>query len=155
MTRINMIAALSTLALVALNSAEPGAAPVANKKSLAEKLIDARNLVAKYEAELNSQALINNVEAGDTVSFNFGRAEKKKTLTGTVTGVRDINLGRQVKVSVGEGFDAETKVIFARDITANPTAEARANPAQVETPADGAIYFTAPETVDDALNAAA
>jgi hypothetical protein len=98
-------------------------------KTTAEKLAAAEALVAKYQQQLISETLKNDVQNGDVVSFIFGRGDKKKSLTGSVMATQDIAdgtlKGLNLRVLVGEGFDAETFKVHIRDVTSNVTADAR------------------------------
>lgn len=96
-----------------------------SKQTTEQKLANAKALVAKYEEQLQREALANNVVIGDEVTFTFGRGETKRGIAGTVTGVRDDSNGRWVAVAVGEGFDATTYRIRSTDITANVQADKR------------------------------
>ena len=107
-----------------MNDVTTSTAAVASKKTDLEKLIDAKAYVAKLEARIAAAKLLNNVNVNDTVQFTFGRAEKARTLTGTVIGTKETPTGLQLAVSVGEGFDATVYKPYARDITANLTAAA-------------------------------
>lgn len=98
-----------------------------SKQTTEQKLANAKALVAKYEDQLRKEALANNVEIGDDVTFNFGRKETKREISGKVTGVRDDANGRWVAVAVGEGFDATTYRIRSADILNNPKADERRN----------------------------
>jgi hypothetical protein len=103
-------------------------AVAAAPRSLQERLEAARALVAKYEAQINSEAQINNVQVGDDVSFTFGRADRARILTGVVSAVADTDTGRMAAVTVGSGLDVEIKKIRAADITENRTAATRIAP---------------------------
>ena len=93
----------------------------ASKKTLEERLLDAKAVVAKLEQQIATRNLINNVDKGDKVVFNYGRAEKKRSLTGIITAKKETEQGLQLKIVVGEDFDAEDYKVFARDITENLT----------------------------------
>ncbi|MGX7894962.1 hypothetical protein [Tsuneonella sp. HG222] len=95
------------------------------KMTTQAKLDQARAMVTKYEAELASEAIRNNIEAGDKVTFTHGRGDTKKVLTGAVLGVKDEENGRWVAISVGEGFDLTTYKVRTADITSNPDADKR------------------------------
>lgn len=63
--------------------------------------------------EVDTSAL----KAGDLVTFEFGRGEKKRTYAGTVVAIkREENKAGLVRVIVGEGFDAETFTTFEASI---------------------------------------
>lgn len=96
-------------------------------KTTADKLAAAQALVAKYEQELRSEALVNNIEIGDDADFIFGRGESKKTLTGkVVVPLTDGGTaGKVVGVEAGEGFDKKVYKVRVTEIIANRTADAR------------------------------
>lgn len=96
------------------------------KMTTQAKLDQARLMVAKYEAQLAAEAIKNNIEAGDEVTFNYGRGDSKKELSGTVLGIKDDANGRWVAISAGEGFDMQRYTVRTADITSNPTADKRA-----------------------------
>lgn len=102
------------------------ATPLTGKRTLEEKITATRALLAKYLAEQNAEKQINNVQVGDDITFNFGRADRVRSITGTVQAVADTDLGRVVSVLTGEGIDAELKRVRADAITENRTAASRA-----------------------------
>jgi preprotein translocase subunit YajC len=106
---------------------------VAAPRTLAQKLAAAELLVAKYRQQINAEKQINNVQVGDEVTFNFGRAAKLRVLAGTITAVADTDLGRMVAIQTGEGLDVEIKKVRAADIVTNSTAATRDG----EAPASG------------------
>lgn len=91
-------------------------------KTIEEKLAAARNLVAKYEQQIKSDAIINNVEEGDAVTIKFGRGDKVRTVAGKIVGKNATDTGLTVVV-LGDDFKPYT--VFARDILTNDAAEAR------------------------------
>jgi hypothetical protein len=110
---------------------------VAAPKSTAELLVLARARVAKLEQRATTEAVLNGISAGDAVTFRFGRnipertnkagetvpARAARILSGIVLGVQDVMddagqlANKIVKVQAGEGFDADTYKVNARDIT--------------------------------------
>lgn len=100
------------------------------KMTLDQKIEQTERLLAQYKEEKAAQALRDSIETGDTVTFDFGRGDTKKSLTGTVLGMKDDSNGRWIKVQIGDGFDAETKTIRTASITANPKAEERLKAAE-------------------------
>jgi hypothetical protein len=112
-------------------------AAVAAPKSTAELLVLARARVAKLEQRATTEAVLNGISAGDAVTFRFGRnipertnkagetvpARAARILAGIVLGVQDVMgddgqlANKIVKVQAGEGFDADTYKVNARDIT--------------------------------------
>jgi hypothetical protein len=103
-----------------------------------QELLDlARARVAKLEQRLTTENVLNGISAGDEVTFRFGRnipertnkagevvpARAARILSGVVLGVQDVLAedgsltNKIVKVQAGEGFDADTYKVNARDIT--------------------------------------
>ena len=102
------------------------------KLTNAEKIAYYREQIAKLEAVEASAGIRNNIEKGDNVTFNWGRGEKRRVLTGAVVGIKDDTNGRWVAILSGEGFDANTYKVRVADITANPDADARNGEVAVE-----------------------
>ena len=94
-------------------------------KTTEEKLVAARKLVAKYEQQIATAAITNNIEVNDQITFRFGRTDKVRELAGVVTGIKDGPTGRMVAVITGEGFDVQTVKIRVGDIISNAAADAR------------------------------
>ena len=112
-------------------------AAVAAPKTTAELLVLARARVAKLEQRETTETVLNGISAGDAVTFRFGRnipertnkagetvpARAARILSGIVLGVQDVMgddgqlANKIVKVQAGEGFDADTYKVNARDIT--------------------------------------
>lgn len=93
-------------------------------KTLIERRDAAIALVSKLNAQINAEAILNNVSVGNVVEFSFGRAEKRRTLTGTVVGVRDDEkLGKLAAIQSGDGFDAQTYKVRVADISRNLSVE--------------------------------
>lgn len=115
----------------------PAAEVAAAPKTTQELLTLAEARVAKLRQRLTTENVLNGIEAGQTVGFRFGRnipertnkagetvpARAARQLTGVVVGVKDILgdagevTGKLIKVQSGEGFDADTYTVNARDIT--------------------------------------
>lgn len=57
--------------------------------------------------EARKEEALRSVGAGTEVSFEVGRAETRRTVSGNVLAAYDIDGKRKVKVLVGEGADAE------------------------------------------------
>lgn len=72
-------------------------------------------LVAQLATEVNPAHVV----AGAVVEFNQGRGEDKKTLTGTVLGVKaaEGKTGAMAKIASGEGFDATVYPVFIAAVT--------------------------------------
>lgn len=113
-------------------------AVAAAPKTTAELLALARARVAKLEQRETTENVLNGIEAGNAVTFRFGRnipertnkagdtvpARSARILSGTVLGVQDVTdpetgaiTNKIIKVQAGEGFDADTYKVNARDIT--------------------------------------
>jgi len=160
------------------------AATEAQPKSTQELLTLAEARVAKLKQRLTTENVLNGIEAGQTVGFRFGRnipertnragevvpARAARQLTGTVVGVKDITddngavTGKLIKVQSGEGFDADTYTVNARDITSvgdNDTtqdddddAEARQELADVTEAVAGAEGVDAVQARDEVMDEA-
>lgn len=107
-------------------------APEAKPKTLQEKIDAARASVKASEARLSAllreqfqAANIDAIKVDVVVTFEFGRAEKKRTLTGKVVAIGDDEkLGRMLAVQAGEGLDIQTYKIRAVDAQiVNPNEE--------------------------------
>jgi len=71
----------------------------------------------RAEVEASNDFDSSTVVAGTWVTFNYGRAEKARVLTGIVTGVKPAVEGLRgssnlFKIAVGKGFDAELLTVF-------------------------------------------
>jgi len=93
-------------------------------KSISERLTAARELVAKLEAAIKSNTIINNVAEGDEVTIRFGRAEKVRTISGKVVGLKADEDGSKTVV-VLDGTDFKTYTVPASKIIENPSATNR------------------------------
>lgn len=85
------------------------------KRDAAQATLD--QLVKQQEAE----AALADVTAGYTVSFEAGRAETKRTVTGNVLAAYETDGKRKVKVLAGEGAEAE---LFEIEVSKLVSAEA-------------------------------
>lgn len=97
--------------------AEVAAAP----KTLDEQIAIVQARLNKLLAKKNSVAILESVKAGDEATFNYGRGEKVRKLTGTISAVGDRTdergrVSRLAVVSVGEGLDTEQFRIRVQDI---------------------------------------
>jgi hypothetical protein len=86
---------------------------VATRKTLtvAEQIAKFLDLSATYlskakalEAKVAAESAFTNVGAGDTVTFTLGRAETKRSLTGSVIARGEVDGKDVVKVIAGEGL---------------------------------------------------
>ncbi|RQW44677.1 hypothetical protein [Novosphingobium sp. LASN5T] len=109
------------------------------KMTRVQKIAYYKEQIAKLEAEEAADAARNNIEVGDKVVFVWGRSENRVERPGEVVAIKDDPAtGRWVKVTSGEGFDAEFFTVRQSGILSNASAEARkseAAPAE-PTPAD-------------------
>lgn len=96
-----------------------------NTRTLAEKIELTKALLAKYEQEQVTAAIMNNIEAGDDVTFKYGRGDTRKSIDGRVVTVGDSNQGKLAVVQYGEGLDVKVVKVRVADITANRTAAER------------------------------
>ena len=101
-------------------------------KTLNEKLAAAKTLVAKLEAAIKAEAILNNIQEGDSVVIKFGRAEKVRTIPGKVVGLNNTDNGLVVAVL---SDDFTPYKVPARDVVENFTAAERAPAVSEEAPA--------------------
>jgi hypothetical protein len=97
-------------------------------KSIRQQIADAEAAVAKLNekiTELRTKAESEvdpaTIVGGAEVQFTHGKGDNKKTLTGTVLGVRHAVEGEKggdfAKVAVGQGFDAQVLTIGFYQVT--------------------------------------
>jgi hypothetical protein len=74
--------------------------------------------IVKKIAEARSSSIdLTRVVAGAVVTFTYGKGEGKKVLTGTVLGRKAAEKGAElVRLTVGEGFDAQTVTTFIANV---------------------------------------
>lgn len=87
-------------------------------------------LTAKLSTEVNPDEIV----ATAVVEFTQGRGDDKKTLTGTVLGVKaaEGKVGAMARVSSGEGFDTVIYPVFIANVTKVVSSPARAEEAAAE-----------------------
>jgi hypothetical protein len=110
------------------------------KKTLEERIVATEKLLAKYKQEQVTAAILNNIEARDDVSFNYGRGDTRREIAGAVVSVGDTPQGKLAVVQFGEGLDIKVVKVRVADITANRTADARTTAKLLdadEAPAEG------------------
>lgn len=85
-------------------------------------------------AERNNRERYENLAAGQSVSFEFGRAEKRRVVTGTIQSIHDDGKGgKTLVVLTGEGLDqqinkiAATSVLFDAPAAAEEAAASQAD----------------------------
>lgn len=93
-------------------------------RTLTERKAALEEQLAKVNRLINAEAILASIAVGDTVTFNFGRGEKARVLTGVVKGLRDVEVGkgtqRQAAIEAGDGFESETyRVPVASILTIN------------------------------------
>lgn len=102
-------------------------------KSFRAQLVDIDAKIAKLQAQraeiaakADSEVDFARVEQGTIITFEYGRAEKRRTLTGVVMGRKGQDKGPDLlKVRVGEGFEAEIVQTLITSVTqVGPVAEA-------------------------------
>lgn len=84
------------------------------KQTAADLRAKAADLIAKADALDAAEKAANtlaNLSAGDVIEYMYGRGENRKQYAGVVNGVAETDKGKRVKVTTGEGFDAEIHVI--------------------------------------------
>lgn len=94
------------------------------------KIAEVREDIAKLEAKLaalltlkSNEAAIEGLTVGQVVSAEYGRAEKKRVITGSITAIgTDPKLGRMLALSVGEGLDVQIIKVRAADVVFNVAA---------------------------------
>ena len=100
----------------------------ARVKRLEDELLDARLRVAELddlaatlpESAPTTAANVKQYAVGDGVTFRFGRAEKARTLDGSIVAVKtEDGKAAQYRVAVGEGFDQELFTVFPGQIIAS------------------------------------
>lgn len=129
-------------------------ATVATRKVLtvAEKIAQLQARIAADTAKLAelesaeaAKAAFANVGAGDTVVFTLGRAETKRTLTGSVIARGEVDGKDVVKVIAGEGLDTAVYQVKVSDLdSVNPVSEPA--PVAEEESIDDLLSSVSPET---------
>lgn len=99
-------------------------------QALADKYrADAATLISKanaIEAGLAAEAALANIGAGAIVSFEFGRAETRHSVTGSVIAAYDKDGKRYVKVIAGEGVDTKLYEVEVSKLSVPAATEAEA-----------------------------
>lgn len=100
----------------------------ARVKRLEDELLDARLRVAELddlaatlpESAPTTAANVKQYAVGEGVTFRYGRAEKARTLEGSIVAVKtEDGKAAQYRVAVGEGFDQELFTVFPGQIIAS------------------------------------
>lgn len=125
-------------------------------KTLDQRITEAKAAVTKaqqtlaaLESELNNRERYENLAAGQVVSFEFGRAEKRRTLTGTVLSIHEDEKGSKLLVvQSGEGLDIQINKVPASAIIFDAPAAAEGQP---EPEAVAAAVEAAAESPSDVL----
>lgn len=74
---------------------------------LEKQVADAQAKIAELRDGARKEEALQNIGTGTVVSFQAGRAETRRTVSGTVLAAYDEGKVRKVKVLVGAGADAE------------------------------------------------
>lgn len=97
-------------------------------KSIREQIASQQAAIAKaqaaivaLEARLGEEVDVSQIVAGATVTFDYGKGETKRELTGGVLGVKPADPANPksaslVRVAVGEGFDAQIVTIYPANV---------------------------------------
>lgn len=98
----------------------------AQTDALQAQIAKAEERVVKLKAQLTEVTKFDNVGLNATVTFDYGRGNKVRQLTGVVTGDKPAegNTPRLLAITVGSGFDAEVVKVPAaavRDVQAAHT----------------------------------
>jgi hypothetical protein len=109
-------------------------------KTLNEKLVAAIAYVEKLRAQIESEAIIADIQTGDEVTIKYGRAEKVREVQGKGVGVKHEEGKLPLVVVLSDDF--ETFKVVARDILANTSKDARQGEALVSD--DVAVLDVAP-----------
>jgi hypothetical protein len=103
---------------------------VKTAKTVDEKIADLQARIAKLVASKTAAAALDNTQVGDDVDFAYGRAAKVRSLAGRVVALGEQPAIRGVSkvavISVGEGLSLKNYKVRVADITANRSADARA-----------------------------
>lgn len=86
-------------------------------KSLKARIEADTTKLAELEANEKAQGFIDNLKAGDSVGFMFGRKDTRAQFYGEVRAVIDTEKGKIIRVIKGEGADEEIVSIRPGDIT--------------------------------------
>jgi hypothetical protein len=117
-------------------------------KNIRQQISDLTDKIAKLTQEkaaleVQAENVVDTaaVQPGRIVTFDYGKGETKRSLTGQVVGRKDVaegvKGGDMVKVAVGEGFDALLLTIYPNVVTKlHPLTEAE--PPAVEAEVDPA-----------------
>lgn len=82
-----------------------------------EDVTKAQQKLAALEAERNNRERYENLAAGQVVNFEFGRAEKRRVVSGTIKSVHDDGKGGKVLVvESGEGLDIQINKVPATSV---------------------------------------
>lgn len=131
------------------------------KTKLNEKLNDnatktkalTEELAQVQQTEKYAAAIINGLPTGTEVSFTYGRAESKRTLTGQVVAFKKTDTGTQYRLRVGSGFDEELLNVLDSAILAYKKDEIELSDPVVNTGPDAGEQLTTDPAALAALNA--
>ena len=112
----------------------------ARVKRLEDELLDARSRVSELdylavtlpESAPTPAANVKRYAVFEGVAFRYGRAEKARTLEGSIVAVKtEDDKAAQYRVAVGEGFDQELFTVFPGQITASANEDEAATEAAI------------------------
>lgn len=88
-----------------------------------EDVINAQAKLASLRKQKENESLIEQLAVGQRISAEYGRAEKRRLVTGTITAIGDDpKLGRLVAITIGEGLDVQLVKVRAADVIFNTEA---------------------------------
>lgn len=77
---------------------------------------------AKAKAEYDAQSAVRDLNPGDAVTFQFGRAATKEVRTGSILAIGESASGLQFNILSGEGINSKTSLVSADAILLTPEA---------------------------------
>lgn len=98
---------------------------IAAQEAIITKASDAITVLrAKLDSEVDPAALVE----GANITFDYGKGDTKRSLTGTITGVKPADpavakSATLIRVAVGTGFDAQIVTIYPTNVTKVNVAE--------------------------------
>lgn len=105
-------------------------------KSKEAQIVKLQAAIVDLRTKAENSINYDEVQAGRTVTFNYGKAPNVRSLTGLVLGRKDKADGVKgpdlVKIAVGSGFDAQTLVVFPQAVTKIEPLPAAEGEAQAE-----------------------
>lgn len=86
-------------------------------KSIREQIAALEAKLAALKVQAENEIDPSSIVAGATVSFEYGKGDTKRTLSGVITGIKPADpavpkSATLIRVAVGEGFDAQIVTIY-------------------------------------------